>query len=128
MRCRWFLVALVVGAASSAIAAAEPKPETAPVDFNRDVLPILTANCVACHGPDEKARKADLRLDVETNAKAVIVAGQPAKSPLIVRVTADDAEVRMPPPKHAAQLKPEQIAVLRAWIEQGAAFGDHWAF
>lgn len=127
MRCRWFLVALVVGAASP-VATAEPKPETAPVDFNRDVLPILTANCFACHGPDEKARKADLRLDEEAAAKAVIVSGQPAKSSLIARITADDADGRMPPPKHAARLKPEQVVILRAWVEQGAAFSDHWAF
>src|SRR6476661_2392606 len=75
----------------------------APVDFRRDVLPILSNNCFLCHGPDAKARKADLRLDIKQGAlraaDPVIVPGQSAESELIARITSDDAEEMMPPPK-----------------------------
>src|SRR5438552_1557807 len=87
------------------------------VDFNRDVLPILTAHCFACHGPDANQRQADLRLDLRDGALAVIVPGQPAKSELLTRITADDSDGRMPPPKQGPRLKPDQIRTLRAWIE-----------
>src|SRR5438270_2956298 len=76
-----------------------------PVDFGRDVLPILSDNCFFCHGPDEKARKAKLRLDTKEGAfrvrdgEAVIVPGKSAESELVRRLTAADADERMPPPK-----------------------------
>src|SRR5689334_1766149 len=79
------------------------------VDFNREVLPILTNNCFACHGPDAAKREADLRLDVRPSAGqsglATVVAGKPAESELIARVTAKDDEGRMPPPKAGPALK-----------------------
>src|SRR5262245_51996901 len=70
-----------------------------PIDFNRAVRPILSDKCFACHGPDEKARKAKLRLDIEKEAKAagVIVPGKPTASALIARITASDEAERMPP-------------------------------
>ena len=103
-----------------------------PVRFGRDVLPILSSNCFACHGPDESERKAGLRLDLETEAKAkheggfVIVPGQPAESGLIQRITSTDPEMVMPPLDSHKELKPEQIAVLQRWISEGAEWGRHW--
>src|SRR5262245_64088497 len=76
-----------------------------PVDFSRDVAPILSDNCYFCHGPDEKARKAKLRFDTKEGAfrvrdgEAVIVPGKSAESELIRRITAEDADERMPPTK-----------------------------
>ena len=105
-----------------------------PVDFSRDVLPILSAHCFTCHGPDAGKRKAKLRLDVRDGTAAehgglsVIAPGRPAESELIARITADDAEGRMPPPKAGPRLAPEQVRLLRAWVEQGAAYAEHWAF
>jgi hypothetical protein len=104
------------------------------VDFDRDVLPILSAHCFACHGPDASKRKADLRLDVRSSAvadqggPAAIVPGRPAESELIARITAKDERRRMPPVKTGPRLKPEQIQLLRTWIEQGAPYTEHWAF
>src|SRR6476469_5109243 len=97
-----------------------------PVNFVRDVRPILAKNCFGCHGPDEKARKAKLRLDVEGSAKAVIVHGEPDASDLVKRVTADGDD-RMPPPKTGKGLPPEQVEVLTRWVKQGAKWGRHWA-
>ena len=73
-----------------------------PVDFNRDVRPILSDKCFACHGPDENHRKADLRLDVGKDiADGAIVPGKPAESELVKRITAMDADRRMPPRNRA---------------------------
>jgi mono/diheme cytochrome c family protein len=122
---------LVRGAlAVMSAALSPPASRAADVDFNRDVLPILSANCFACHGPDAGKRKAELRLDVREGAAGgkAIVPGKPDKSELLARLTADDAAGRMPPPKAGARLKPEQVRVLRDWIEQGAAYAEHWAF
>ncbi len=76
------------------------------IEFNRDVRPILSENCYACHGPDHRQRKADLRLDEEEGALAelpsgnrAIVPGQPDESELVFRVEVDDAELQMPPPE-----------------------------
>jgi Protein of unknown function (DUF1553)/Protein of unknown function (DUF1549)/Planctomycete cytochrome C len=98
-----------------------------PVNFVRDVRPILAKNCFGCHGPDEKARKAKLRLDVEESAKAVIVPGDVDASDLVKRITAEGDD-RMPPPKTGPALPPEQVEVLTRWVKQGAKWGRHWAF
>ena len=103
-----------------------------PVDFRRDVLPILSENCFTCHGPDEKTRKADLRLDVKESAlrtkDAVIVPGKSGESELFERVSSTDPDEIMPPPKSAKKLSPAQIEVLKKWIDQGASWKGHWAF
>jgi mono/diheme cytochrome c family protein len=104
------------------------------VEFSRDVLPILSANCFACHGPDEHDRKADLRLDLETEAKKPIDGetpvrpGAPDRSTILQRMTSTDPDEVMPPPKAHKTLKPEQIDVVRRWIAQGAQWQRHWAF
>src|SRR5229473_7456959 len=99
----------------------EPRPpeRAAGVDFNRQILPILSENCFACHGPDAKQRKAKLRLDVKEGAFAelrsgghAIVPGKSAESKVIEKITAPDPKERMPPAKTGKQLKPEQIALL----------------
>jgi hypothetical protein len=104
------------------------------IDFARDVRPILSENCFQCHGPDDKARKAGLRLDQQAGALAIlgdhaaVVPGQPTKSALLTRVTHQDPSERMPPQKTGKQLNPKQIATLTRWIEQGAKWSEHWAF
>ena len=104
------------------------------LDYSRDVLPILSDNCFFCHGPDEKARKAKLRLDTKEGAfrvrdgEAVIVPGKSGESELIRRLTAEDADERMPPPKANRHLTAKQIDTLKRWIDQGAKWGQPWAF
>jgi hypothetical protein len=101
------------------------------VDFNRDILPILSTSCFQCHGPDQNARKADLRLDdreISVGKKRSIIPGKPGQSELIARLESDDADERMPPPKAGEKLSKQRIALLRSWIEQGAEYADHWAF
>jgi hypothetical protein len=106
--------------------------ESATVSFSRDVLPILSENCLLCHGPDAKVRKADLRLDVKESAlrskEPIIVPGKSGESELIRRIESDDPEELMPPPKSGHTLTGAQKETLRRWVEQGAKWGKHWAF
>ncbi|HZO90813.1 MAG TPA: DUF1553 domain-containing protein [Chthonomonadaceae bacterium] len=104
------------------------------VDFDRDVRPILSENCFACHGFDANKRQATLRLDVPEGAykklptgHVAIVPGKPAASELIKRVTATDA-FHMPPYSSGKKLTAAQISTLRAWIAQGGKYDPHWAF
>jgi len=105
----------------------------AEVDFRRDILPILSDKCYHCHGPDAKARKANLRFDTKEGAfrrrkgKSVIVPGNSAASELIRRITADEDE-RMPPPESNRNLTSKQIDLLKKWVDEGAKWGRHWAF
>lgn len=118
------LLALIAAllAAPAASHAADPKP----VDFDRDVKPILAKHCAACHGPDKQ--KSGLRLDRRTDALAggdsgkVIVPGKSAESHLIKLVLSADASERMPP--KGARLTADEVATLRAWIDQGAKGPD----
>ncbi len=100
------------------------------LSYNRDVRPILSDNCFACHGPDKNQRKARLRLDERDSAVArkAVVPGKPAESLLIKRVNSADTEEVMPPPDSHKKLTPPQKAVLTKWIEQGAKYEPHWAF
>lgn len=102
----------------------------APVDFNRDVRPILSNTCYACHGPDEQARKADLRLDTRAGAIAgkVLVPGKPGESELLRRVLTDDADEQMPPPKFGKKLTAAEKDILRRWIAQGGQYAVHWSY
>lgn len=104
--------------------AAEP-----PLNFNRDVRPILSDKCFACHGQDANKREADLRLDVAPDpASKIIVAHKPAESSLINRIDSTDVDQVMPPPKSHKQLSDAEKSILRRWIEQGAQYEKHWAF
>jgi hypothetical protein len=104
------------------------------VDFTRDVRPILADNCFHCHGPDPSTREADMRLDVWQNtddllgAEYAVTPGEPGASELVSRITAEDADLRMPPAESGKSLTPEQIETLIAWIAQGAEYKRHWAF
>ncbi|MBC23434.1 MAG: hypothetical protein CMJ32_05905 [Phycisphaerae bacterium] len=97
------------------------------IDFNRQVRPILARNCLVCHGRDPSSRQADLRLDNRDDALAVIKPGNPEDSELLARITAMDPGDRMPPPDHG-QLDPDEIRILRDWIEQGAQYEQLWAW
>ena len=103
-----------------------------PLDFNRDVRPILSDKCFSCHGPDEHGRKADLRLDIEKNAKdsdfMAIVAGKPDESEMIFRIHSDDEDEIMPPPEIGKPLTLNEKKVLEQWIWEGAVWADHWAY
>jgi hypothetical protein len=105
-----------------------------PLNFARDVRPILANNCFHCHGPDAAERKADLRLDVWDSvgklhgAQAVIDSKKPAESELIRRITSDDPDEHMPPADSGKSLRPEQIGTLRQWVNEGAKYQQHWAF
>ena len=104
------------------------------VDFGRQIRPILSENCIACHGPDEKGRKAKLRLDDEASAKSdrkgdiAIVPGKPEASSIIQRIESKDPDEVMPPPKQHKTIAPEQLALLKTWIRQGAKWGKHWSY
>ena len=105
-----------------------------PVHFSREIRPILSQNCFFCHGPDEKAREAGLRLDVEQNAKRdhegsiAIVPGKPDESRLIRRIESKDPDEVMPPTKLHKVITPQQIELLKEWIRQGAIWGKHWSY
>jgi len=116
-------------------ARAEEKPAPRKIDFNRDVRAILSDTCFQCHGPDDAAREADLRLDrrdgifgPREGKPAVIVPGDAARSELFRRVVTADADERMPPADSGRKLTAEQIETLRQWIDQGAAWDEHWSF
>ncbi|MEE2826820.1 MAG: PSD1 and planctomycete cytochrome C domain-containing protein [Planctomycetota bacterium] len=108
--------------------------EEPPVDFNRDIRPILSDNCYACHGPDENQRQADLRLDLEAETLAdrggyfAIVPGKPAASELLQRVLSSDPDSVMPPADHRKKLTDSDKQLLRRWIEEGAKWQQHWAW
>ena len=105
------------------------------VDFSRDVRPILSKHCFKCHGPDDKARKAKLRLDDRDTAlrggesgEKAIVPGKPDESELIRRIFAADDSERMPPPATKNPLTEQNKQTLRRWIAAGAEYRPHWAF
>jgi hypothetical protein len=134
------LVFLMLGAVSDVRGEGDSTPSTAgakprSVSFARDVRPILSENCFACHGPDDKTRKAGLRLDTKEGAFAklesdglAIVPGKPDESDLVFRIESDDPDLHMPPKKSGKQLTADQVALLRRWVEQGASWSTHWSF
>jgi len=123
------LIAGILGLGSlSATHAAE-------VRFSREVLPILSDHCFACHGPDAAGRKGGLRLDTEEGARRggkdegpAIVPGRPEASSLLRRIRHSDPDEVMPPPSAHKPLTPVQIETLETWIRDGAIWGRHWAY
>ena len=99
-----------------------------PVRFNRDVRPILSDNCYACHGPDEAARKARLRLDVRADAMDVLAPGKIDDSELVARIFDTDADFIMPPPESHKKLTATQKETLKRWVTEGAEYQGHWAY
>ena len=125
----WLPIGLILGC-WSALQAAEP-----PVDYSRQIRPILADNCLACHGPDAAERQAGLRLDVRASATAAaesgekaIVPGKASQSELIKRIHADEPSVRMPPAEAKKTLTAAQKSLLARWIDEGAKYDEHWAF
>src|SRR5262245_55226121 len=118
-----------------ALAAFFPTPgaEGRAVSFLREVRPILAEHCFQCHGPDEAARKGKLRIDLQESAfaerggKRVLAPGELDGSLACERITSHDAAARMPPEGKAQPLTDKQVATLKAWIEQGARWEDHWS-
>jgi hypothetical protein len=105
------------------------------VDFQRDIRPILSDRCFACHGPDAEARKADLRLDVKEAAfreaasdLMIVKPDKPNESELYLRITNQDEDLRMPPAEAKRSLSEPEIELIRKWIEQGASWKEHWSF
>ncbi len=122
---------------ASTVAIAMPLLEAsaAPVDFSRDVLPILSDHCFHCHGPSETGRKAGLRLDLREaaikpskNGRAALVPGKPEASELIHRLDLADPDEVMPPPETHKPLSSTQKDTLKRWVAEGAPWGKHWAF
>ena len=105
-----------------------------PVEFNRDIRPLLSDRCYTCHGPDQARRRTKLRFDVEADAKQdlggrfAIVPGDVAKSEMIRRITAAEPARRMPPVASGRTLTPAEIDLIQRWIEQGAKWEKHWSF
>ncbi len=105
------------------------------VDFASQIRPLLSKKCFACHGPDEHTREGGLRLDVreaalqETDSgELAIVPGKSDESHLLARITSDDEYMRMPPEEAGEPLTPEEVELLRRWIDQGADYSPHWAY
>ncbi len=125
------VVALVACLAGLALPASTLAVAEEPIDFNRDISPILSNNCYFCHGPDPKHREADLRLDQRDSAVddiGAIVPGEPDDSELIARILSDDEFEQMPPPHTNKKLSAEQVDLLRRWIAAGAEWDPHWAY
>ncbi len=107
---------------------------TQEIDFNRDIRPILSDNCFHCHGPDEEHRKANLRLDLREHAfgdndgVVSVVPNDLGASEAWLRISSDDPDEVMPPPKSPKKMTTAQKDFIRRWIESGAEWTDHWAF
>jgi len=119
------VAAVVASVLTLAASAEDPK-----LDFNRDIRPILSENCLYCHGQDANKRQADLRLDTRDEAikAGAIAPHDPTTSQLISRINSDDPDQQMPPPKSNRRLTPEQKKTLARWIAEGATYQTHWAF
>ena len=102
----------------------------APVDFNREIRPLLSEHCIACHGGVKRARRLSFiyREQALGRKKDVIVPGDPDASKLIERITAEEEDDRMPPADHGPRLSERAIELLRRWIREGAKWGEHWAY
>ena len=124
-----FFPALLALSAATLVAA-----DATRLEFNRDIRPILSENCFQCHGQDPARREGKLRLDDRDDAtrprdgRVVISPGKPEASELIFRVLSKEVDEQMPPPSSHKRVTPAQIALLRQWIAEGAAYEKHWAF
>src|SRR4051812_20868926 len=142
MNRRWFhlhelaaivSVAMAVCFCGASSSAAEKNPGK--IDFNRDIRPIFSENCYACHGPDKNKRKAGLRLDIKEEAfkkqesgDFAIIPNSVKKSKLLNLTTSQDEDDRMPPSKFGKRLTKDQTTLLRRWVEQGAEWKPHWSY
>ena len=122
------VLALVLGAyLSRDLRAAPVQAPAQPVEFNREILPMLSEACFACHGPAEATRQADLRLDTSDFIGTVVVPGDAEGSLLFQRLTNEEPIGRMPPVSSGRSLTSDQIEVVRRWIDTGAEWGSELA-
>ncbi|HWY86896.1 MAG TPA: PSD1 and planctomycete cytochrome C domain-containing protein, partial [Gemmataceae bacterium] len=135
LSCACFSLLIASILLTCSLRAADTPQANQPIDFSRQIRPILSDNCFTCHGPDEKERKAKLRLDLKENAFGplrgggrAIVPGRPQESAIIQRILADDPTERMPPARTTKKLTSSQIELLRQWVAQGAPWAEHWSF
>ena len=132
-----FLRTVAIGFAGVGLIAgthAKGAPTDPPVSFNRDIRPILSNNCFQCHGPDDKERKADLRLDTkeglfgDLGGHAAVVPGKVEASDLLTRIRSNEASEKMPPPKSGKKLSPAELDLLTRWVKEGAPYNRHWSY
>lgn len=127
MSLRSFTSTIFFGLLSTAIAGAE-------VSFNTQVRPILSKNCIGCHGPDPEHRGGDYRLDTRDGALRTkdgvtgIIPGDAENSDVYKRIISDDPKYRMPDASHGDPLKADEIAIIKQWIDDGAKYEKHWSF
>jgi hypothetical protein len=113
---------------------ARTAPAGKPVDFQREIRPLLSDNCFHCHGPDASSRMVNLRLDLKEEAFSsrksgvLIVPGKPDESLLYKRIAEPRKALRMPPPQAHKELTQEQVSLVKRWIEEGAKWEEHWAW
>jgi hypothetical protein len=131
----WALTATAISPGVGDLPRELERPATSAPDFDREVRPILSEHCFACHGPDEGSRKSGLRLDTPEGAFAdlggglhPVVAGDLEASEIWDRITTDDPGDLMPPPETGKEIDAAEREVLRRWIESGATWEGHWAW
>ena len=117
------------------VAASGPMRAAGAPDFNRDIRPILSDTCFACHGPDDAKRKGGLRLDLFESARKGGKSGHPAVVPgmldaseLVRRIQSTDPDEVMPPPDSGRRITPAQVDLLKRWVAAGGRYAQHWAF
>ncbi|MEZ6090692.1 MAG: DUF1549 domain-containing protein [Pirellulaceae bacterium] len=121
------IAGILVGLTCTSVQAVE-------VSFNRDIRPLLSANCYACHGPDDQARQADLRLDhfegatTDLGGYKALVPENPDASEMYKRLVTDDEDLMMPPVDSGHRLDADQKQLIRDWISAGGSYDQHWAF
>jgi hypothetical protein len=121
-------IGIAIVPALTQLSAAENVDHLETPDFSRDIRPILSNHCFACHGPDEQTRKADLRLDTAEGLSNVVNADEASKSELLSRVSSTDPDLLMPPPEFHKPLASSQRELLERWLNSGAAIKQHWSF
>ncbi len=129
------LLRIAAALAGLALCFSADAADSGAIDFDKQIRPILSDNCYACHGPDEHQRKAGLRLDRKESAfrelksgKKAVVAGKADESALVARILSSDPDEKMPPPDFKKKLNASQIDLLRRWVESGAQWKEHWAY
>ena len=135
LRSFWLAILLLPTACNQP--STDPSALPATVDYNWHIKPVLSDRCYKCHGPDDQARKAELRLDTQAGAygvsrddstQQIIVPGNVAASLLVKHISSEDPQRRMPPPESNLSLTTREIALIKRWIDQGADWKPHWAF